>query len=83
MISLPPGTKGPLTVRAQLNYWPFSPALLKQLMGDAAIKTEPVEMVVTEGTIDVISRRDDVARATPTATHSLRQPGGRDARLGQ
>jgi hypothetical protein len=83
VIGVPPGTKGPLTVRAQLNYWPFSPALLKELMGDAAIKTEPVEMVVTEGTVDVSSHRDDIARATPTATQPLRRPAGRDGRPGQ
>jgi hypothetical protein len=60
--NVPRDAKGPLTVRARLNYWPFSPAFLKELMGDKAIKTEGVEMAVTEGKVEVISRGSEALR---------------------
>jgi cytochrome c554/c'-like protein len=75
--NVPRDAKGPLTVRARLNYWPFSPAFLKELMADKAIQTERVEMAVTEGTIDVISRGGEAVRTGRTA----KGPAGRQADL--
>lgn len=37
LFEVPPGTLGPLTVEADLNYWPFSQAFADQLLGEGAL----------------------------------------------
>ena len=80
--NVPRDARGPLTVRARLNYWPFSPAFLKELMGDKAIRTERVEMAVTEGKIDVIPRNGEAVRTGRSAKAPAVRSAGQDQRPG-
>jgi len=43
-----PGTPGPLTVTADLNYWSVSPEWIARLMGDKAPKVPIIKMASTE-----------------------------------
>lgn len=44
MVKLPKEVSGPVTLRADLNYWSFSQALLDQLMGEQAPRAHITEM---------------------------------------
>jgi len=50
---VPAGTPGPLVLHARLNYWPYSPAFLAELMGAKAPETSPTEMAAAQTTISV------------------------------
>lgn len=48
---VPKGARGPLRVRADLNYWPFSPALLEELGLEGEVAAPAIGMTSLEASI--------------------------------
>ncbi len=51
---LPPQVKGPITLKADLNYWPFPQKIVDELLGEGTLKVEIVRMTSVEKQIDLV-----------------------------
>lgn len=54
-VNVRPNAKGPFTLQADLNYWPFSQALVDQLLGPGKLPVEIVTMATTTLKVPVAS----------------------------
>lgn len=67
-VPIPTNARGPLTLRADVNYWSISPALVKRLMGDKAPAIPVVEMARASRTVTLQRAQEHVAATKPERT---------------
>jgi hypothetical protein len=64
-VRISPDATGPFTLKADLNYWPFSQALVDELLGPGKLPVEVVTMASTNMKVPVASAMSADARAAP------------------
>jgi hypothetical protein len=63
LVPIPADAKGPFTLDAKLNYWPFSQALADQLLGPGTLPVEIVTMATVNAKVPVAPAPAQVAQS--------------------